>query len=258
MSGKTIALVQARMSSSRFPGKVLTPLAGKPMVIQQLERLARATHIDQIVVATSSDASDDPLVETLHSFGYSTFRGSLTDVLSRFTGAAREHQADVVVRITADCPLLSPTVVDRVIEEFQAAGVDYASNTLDPTYPDGLDVEVVRVAALEALAAMELDADEREHVTLGIYRRPETFTVHSVTDPAANQSDLRWTVDTPEDLDFVAWVYESLENIQPAFDYPDVIELVAKYPQRSRTSVDGVRNAALVGKDTGVMKGPTS
>lgn len=253
-----VAIVQARMSSSRFPGKVLAPLAGEPMILRQLARLSGATSIDQIVVATSSDSSDDPLADTLTKAGYRVHRGSLTDVLDRFLGAAQESEADAVVRITADCPLLSPAVVDRVVEAFRESGADYASNTLDPTYPDGLDVEVVTVEALSRLTECELDSDEREHVTLGIYRRPETFQLQSVIDPDADHSDLRWTVDTPEDLEFVSWVFESLHARNPQFDYPDILELLSLHLERSRTAADGLRNAALLGKDTGAMKGPAS
>ena len=251
----TVAIVQARMTSTRLPGKVLAPLAGEPMILRQLDRLSRASRIDAIVVATSTDPSDDALTAVLMDSGYRVHRGSLDDVLARFIGAAEEANADVVVRITADCPLLSPTVVDQVIEQFEESGADYASNTLDPTYPDGLDVEVIRATALRTLQGTDLDTDEHEHVTLGIYRRPHMFRLHSVIDPTADRSNLRWTVDTPEDLGFVTWVYESLFDVKPQFEYEDVLRLLAQHPQRSRSDADGIRNAALIGKDTGAMKG---
>ena len=254
----TVAIVQARMSSTRFPGKVLAPLNGTPMIIQQLQRVTRATTVDRIVAATSSDPSDDPLAKVVAEAGYPVYRGSLTDVLDRFVGAGSEHQADVLVRITADCPLISPSVIDRVVAEFSASGADYASNTLEPTYPDGLDVEVFRTAALERIQQLPLDADEREHVTLGIYRHPELFTLHSVVDPSGDHSDLRWTVDTPEDLEFVAWVYSALADSQPEFEYTDILQLLAAHPEHSRTAAHGIRNAALLGKETGAMKGPST
>lgn len=254
----TVAIVQARMTSSRFPGKVLAPLAGRPMLLQQLARLSRSATIDHIVMATSTDPSDDVLAETTIEAGYRVHRGSLTDVLDRFLGAARLVEADAVVRITADCPLICPSISDYVIAEFERTGADYASNTLQPSYPDGLDVEVFRAEVLEDLAGRQLDADEREHVTLGIYRRPELFRLHSVIDPQANHADLRWTVDTEQDLAFVSWVYQSLIDQHPNFEYADILELLSEHPERSRTATDGIRNAALLGKDTGAMKGPAS
>jgi len=255
---RTVAVVQARMTSTRLPGKVLAPLAGEPMILRQLERLSRAERIDAIVVATSTDPTDDALTEVLRVAGYRVHRGSLDDVLARFIGAAEAAHADVVVRITADCPLLSPAVVDRVIEQFEESGAHYASNTLDPTYPDGLDVEVIRATALKTLLDADLDTDEREHVTLGIYRRPNTFQLHSVTDPDADRSNLRWTVDTAEDLEFVTWVYESFIDADPQFEYENILRLLAEHPERSRSQADGIRNAALIGKDTGAMKGPVA
>ena len=254
----TVAIVQARMTSTRLPGKVLAPLAGKPMILRQLERLSRASRIDAVVVATSTDPSDDALTEVLRDAGYRVHRGSLDDVLARFIGAADEANADVVVRITADCPLLSPAVVDLVIAQFEESGADYASNTLDPTYPDGLDVEVIRSTALKTLEGSDLDTDEREHVTLGIYRRPQIFGLLSVIDPNADRSNLRWTVDTPEDLEFATWVYDSLLDANAEFEYEDILRLIAEHPERSRSDADGVRNAALIGKNTGAMKGPVA
>ncbi len=250
----TVAIVQARMSSSRLPGKVLAPIDGTPMIVQQLRRLERSRHIDRIVVATSTDATDDPLIEVLEVSDYSVVRGPSNNVLERFRLVVETEQPDVVVRITADCPLISPTVVDDVVEAFLAARVDYASNTLDPTFPDGLDVEVVTPGAVIDIAGMQLDADEREHVTLGIYRRPGRFRLHSVQDTTKDNSGLRWTVDTQEDLDFVRWVFSEMKGVKD-FDYHDVLDLVSRFPERSRTREDGARNAALQGKDTGRMRG---
>ena len=250
----TLAIVQARMTSSRFPGKVLAPIDDLPMIIRQLRRIEHAERIDKTVVATSSDVSDDPLVEVLQAEGYPVIRGPLTDVLERFRIAIHEERPEVIVRITADCPLISPKVIDHVIHAFHEADVDYASNTLNPTYPDGLDVEVFRSSALESLSSFDLDSDEREHVTLGMYRRPEHFSLLSVEDPGRDHSDLRWTVDTAEDLDFVRWVYTQLGAIE-IFEYDDVLDLLTRHPAMSRTAADGMRNAALAGKDTGQMRG---
>ena len=252
-----LAVVQARMTSSRLPGKVLEPLGGRPMILRQLERLKSAKTIDDIVVATSRDTSDDALVRVLEENGWAVERGSLDDVLDRFLGVLQRWPTDAVARITADCPLLSPLVVDTVVRAYLSSGVDYASNTLDPSYPDGLDVEVFSTAALRELVDLDLDDDEREHVTLGLYRRPSRFTLLNVEDSTSDNSSLRWTVDNADDLAFVRWVYDELD-VPGGFEYADVLELIARHPERSRTSDHAVRNAALIGKETGVMKGPDS
>ncbi|HEY7822477.1 MAG TPA: NTP transferase domain-containing protein, partial [Acidimicrobiia bacterium] len=145
---RPLAIVQARMSSSRLPGKVMLDLAGKPLIIRQLERITRAQRLSGIVIATSTDPSDDPLAELLTRDGYEVVRGSLDDVLGRFVQVLDEYRPTTIARITADCPLISPTVIDQVVEAFSSADVDYCSNTLVPTYPDGLDVEIVRADVL--------------------------------------------------------------------------------------------------------------
>ena len=163
-----------------------------------------------------------------------------------------EYRPDVVVRLTADCPLTSPAVLDRVVGEFNVAGIDYVSNTLQPTYPDGLDVEVVRPVALRWVAQNSDDPHEHEHVTLGVYRRPERFAVANVSGDE-DLSDLRWTVDNPDDLAFVRSVYERLYPTKPDFDLHDVLALARAEPQLSRTTMDAQRNEALNGLDTGAM-----
>ncbi len=254
----TLAVLQARMTSTRFPGKVLSPLLGEPMILRQLERVSRAGLIDELIVATSADPSDDPLVEALESAGYNVYRGSLDDVLARFIGAIDTFEsntgftAEVVVRLTADCPLASPRVIDEVITEFRASEADYLSNTMTPTYPDGLDAEVVKVSVLREVASLAIDLPEREHVTLGVYRRNDAYAIGNHAD-SRNNSDLRWTVDTPEDFSFVSQVYQELYPSNPNFEYEDVLDYLRKYPERSRTEKDAVRNAALQGIDTGAM-----
>lgn len=250
--GLTWAIVQARTTSSRLPGKVLRPLAGEPMVLRQLERISRATRLDGIVVATSEDPSDDDLAILLADAGYDYVRGPLDDVLGRFIVAVDEYQPDVVVRLTADCPLISPTVIDLVVERFHSSTADYVSNTMEPTYPDGLDVEVTTAAALREMAPVSTDVHEREHVTLGIYRRTDRFRVENFADPAGrNNSQLRWTVDNAEDFVFVSEIYQQLFPAE--FEYDDVLALLAANPQLNRTVADAPRNAALDGLDTGAM-----
>lgn len=251
--GRTLAILQARTSSTRLPGKVLNPIESVPMVLRQLERVSRAVSLDEIVMATSVDPSDDELAAVVTAAGYPVFRGSLNDVLARFVGVLDEYRPDLAVRLTADCPLTSPAVIDLVVERFHAAAADYVSNTMAPTYPDGLDVEVVSAAALRSVAEVSNDEQEREHVTLGVYRRTDEFTIENVADPAGrNNAALRWTVDDAEDLSFVRQVYRHL--YPAAFDYEDILQLLDANPELHRTERDAPRNAALRGVDTGAMK----
>ena len=251
--GHTLAIVQARTSSSRLPGKVLRPLAGQPMVLRQLERIGGAETVEGIVVVTSEDPSDDELAVLLADAGYDCTRGSLEDVMARYLQAIDEYQPDVVVRLTADCPMISPRVIDLVVKRFHALDADYVSNTMAPTYPDGLDVEVVSATTLRVVGRESTDPSEREHVTLGIYRQPERFVIENVIDPSGrDHSDLRWTVDTAEDLAFVSQVFEYLHPLE--FEYEDVLSLLDQHPELHRTHRDAPRNAALDGLDTGAMK----
>ena len=252
-SGSTIAIVQARMGSTRLPGKVLADLCGAPLLQRQLERVRRATSLDRVVVATSTDETDLPIAELCESLDVPCFRGDLNNVLARFLGAISEFNREVVVRITADCPLISPSVIDSIVHSFFESDCDYLSNTLDPTFPDGVDVEVVRVRALRALARLDTDIHEREHVTLGIYRRPEQFVVRNFTG-GPDLSNLRWTVDSPEDLEFVRWVYTKLFYTNPKFDLAEILELLGENIDKSRTDSDSRRNSALDGLNTGIMQ----
>lgn len=226
-----LAVIQARMSSTRLPGKVLKDVLGEPMVIRQLERISRSKMIDQIVVATSTESSDDPLAEAVTSAGYQVFRGSLDDVLSRFQTLRKDFNPTHIVRLTADCPLTDPAVIDGIIEQHVETQVDYTSNVISRTFPRGLDAEVFTVAALDRLSELELSDDEHEHVTLGFYKRPGEFTLTNFAGTADN-SHLRWTVDNPEDYDFALWVYSELYPSKPDFDSADILELLELHPER--------------------------
>lgn len=228
-----LALVQARMTSSRLPGKVLEHVSGAPMILRQLERVSRASCVDRVMVATSHLRSDDRLVEVLTAAGIETYRGPLEDVLGRYLGAIRHAQVDRVLRVTADCPLIDPDVIDLVDEMHTDTGADYASNVLQRTYPQGLDVEAVTREALERIEALA-SFEEREHVTLGIYRRPEDFTLASVVQES-DQSHLRWTVDLPADLSFVRSVYDELYASDPQFGSGAVLALLERRPELIHT-----------------------
>ncbi len=229
---RRVIVVQARVTSTRLPGKVLMDLAGRPMLAQQLRRLKRCRHADEIVVATTTNATDDPVVTVARAEGARWFRGSETDVLSRYIGAARESKADVVIRITADCPLIDPEVSDKVIEALESRGdkVDYASNVIRRTLPLGLDTEVLYTDTLLRVGRLARSAPAREHVTLFIWKeRPDLFLIHSVTDEQDN-SDLRWTVDVAEDLEMVRRLYAEMGLGERAVGYREILAYVRSHP----------------------------
>jgi spore coat polysaccharide biosynthesis protein SpsF len=230
-----LAIVQARSSSRRLPGKVLAPVEGAPMILRQLERLARSSMIDELVVATSVEESDDPLVEVLEAESVECRRGPLDDVASRFLQVADEFEPDSIVRLTADCPLADHRVIDRVISEHIQSGADYTSNTLERTYPQGLDVECMTSVAFSRLMRLPLSATEQEHVTLGMYSRTNEFELKSVTQ-SPDHSALRWTVDLPEDLAFVRTIYDALYAATPDFAQKDILDFLARNPELSRTN----------------------
>ena len=207
---RRVVVVQARMTSTRLPGKVLMDLAGAPLLERELERLRRCRLADEIVLAMTTNADDDPLVALADRLGLRWYRGSEHDVLSRYVGAAREARADVVVRVTSDCPLIDPDEVDAVIEALDPA-TDYAANVLERRLPRGLDTEALWRDTLERIARMATSTPAREHVTWFCHtERPELFVIRSVPRPY-DAADLRWTVDTPEDLELVRRLYAELD-----------------------------------------------
>jgi spore coat polysaccharide biosynthesis protein SpsF len=232
---RRVVVVQARMTSTRLPGKVLADVAGRPMLAQQLRRLAACRLADELVVATTLNAADDPVVTVARGEGARWFRGSEADVLERYVGAAREARADVVVRITADCPLIDPDVSDRVVAALTAAPArwDYVSNVAPRTYPRGLDTEALFVDTLERVHRMARSHAGREHVTPFIYQeRPDLFALGSVTDREDN-SDLRWTVDTPADLELVRRLYAALGIGERAVSYRELLAYARAHPELS-------------------------
>lgn len=218
------------MGSTRLAGKVLKPIDGRPMLSYQLERLRRARLAERIVIATSTSPADDAIARFCEEEEIECFRGSETDVLSRFHGAALQSGADVVVRVTADCPLIDPALIDSAIGIFEgAASYDYLSNMLDPTWPYGMAVEVFSFVALEAAHREARDSAEREHVTPFLYWRPERFRLHSLT-TTPDLSHHRWTVDTPEDFELVSRILANAYRRNPQFTMPDVLALLEEHP----------------------------
>lgn len=237
-----LAILQARVSSTRLPNKVLAPMLGLPMLARQIERLRRAKTLDKLVVATSEDASDDPLAVMCEDIGVSCYRGSLNDVLARFVGAcAIFGPAEHVVRLTGDCPLADSEVVDLVVRHHIASSADYTANAIQPTWPDGLDVEVMRTDILQRAAAEARLPSEREHVTPYIHKHPEWFRIEHVKGER-DLSVLRWTVDEPDDLAFVTEVYTALYSQNPAFTTDDVLTLLESRPELAQINGNFLRN----------------
>lgn len=216
-----VAILQARMTSTRLPGKVMRLLAGAPMIERQIERISRAKKLSRLIVATSDDPSDDPLARHVEGLGVAVFRGSLSDVLGRYAEAARVNGLDgQVVRLTADCPLADPEVIDACIRLHADSGADYCSNSRKRTYPRGLDVEVFHIDALRRADREAEEGYDREHVTPYLYRYGKFSTADLVQ--AQDENHLRWTVDTPADFAFVEQVYANLYPGKPAFTSDDV------------------------------------
>ena len=218
-----LAILQARMSSTRLPGKVMRPLLGEPMIGRQIERIQRAREFDKLVVATTTERDDDGLATYVGSLGVEVHRGTLDDVLGRFHTAIERWRPDHVVRLTADCPLTDWNIIDACIRLHIEESADYTSNVFPPTFPDGLDVEVVRASVLAASAAEACQGFDREHVTSFVRARPERFHLANLT-RIPDLSGLRWTVDTVEDFTFVERVYHALYPANPAFGTGEVLQ----------------------------------
>ena len=276
---KTVAIVQGRMSSSRLPGKILLEIAGKPMIQHVIERTQLTRSLDSVIVATTSDPSDDPVAAFAASIGIPCTRGSLHDVLDRYYKAAKIHQPDVIVRITADCPVIDPALIDEAVKMVaepasvpgHSSSVDFACNRLPPpftrSFPIGLDVEVCTFAALERAWKESTETFHREHVMPFLYEgvtlTPDTAHVSRGISPRGfriaqlhHQPDygsLRWTVDTPEDLTFIREIFARLGTNplvggKPNFTWYDVLEIVQKEPQLAEINA-GVRHKTMTETD---------
>jgi len=219
------------MRSERLPGKVLKPVLGRPLLTFLIERLRRLKLADAIVVATTKNPADDPIEALCKEEGVSFFRGSEGNVLERYFQTAQEYYASVIVRITADCPLVDPEVVDKVIQFYldHATEYDYVSNVLERTYPRGMDTEVFSYKALERAASQAKEQEEREHVTLYLYKHPETFRLGSVK-KEEDLSSYRWVLDTPEDLQLLTKIFEELYPANPEFGMDAILKLMEEHP----------------------------
>jgi len=211
------------------------------MLELQLERLLRCKKIDQLLVATSNRSDDLPILQLCKQLGICCFQGHLTDVLDRFYQVAQRYPAQHIVRLTADCPLCDPELIDDLVEFYLDGHFDYASTALNPTFPDGLDAEIFRIELLE-LAWQEANLpSQREHVTSFFYQQSERFLLGSYTD-SVDRSAMRWTVDEATDFDFVTQVYQKLYSIKPNFNRLDIFDLLNKEPDLLKINAMNLRN----------------
>ncbi|MEB3828476.1 glycosyltransferase family protein [Phormidium sp. CCY1219] len=229
---KTVIITQARMTSTRLPGKVLKRVLGKPLLEYQLERLRRVKLADEIVIATTTNQTDDPIVDLCDRLSVAYFRGSEEDVLERYYQAATAHQADVVVRVTSDCPLIDPQVIDTAIDYYlqNQPTYDYVSNCIKRTYPRGMDTEVFSSSVLEQAFLEATAQPDREHVTPFLYRQPERYCLGYVT-YSEDCSHHRWTVDTPEDFELIQKIIEAVYPDRPKFTLEDCLKLLQQHPK---------------------------
>ena len=239
-----LGILQARAGSSRLPGKVLKPLLGVPMLARQIERLKRSTRLDQLMVATSDQADDEAIARLCAQLDVPCFRGPLDDVLQRFHLAAQRFNPSQIVRLTGDCPLADPELIDQLIELHLQGGYDYSSNCWDPSYPDGLDAEILSAATLRLLAAQAQSPAEREHVTYYIRQHAELFKIGRLN-RTPSLAQLRWTVDEPADFELVEQIYQRLYPLNPAFSTGDILSLLAREPQLATLNTKHRRNEGL-------------
>ncbi len=231
-SRRVVAIIQARLGSTRLPGKSLAAIAGKPLLAHVVERMMACATVHDVVVATTQDPSDAAVAHAAETFGAAVYRGSVDDVLDRYYQAARGARADVVVRATADDPFKDTEVTDQVVQRLLGDGADYASNTLEPTYPEGVDIEAFTLGALSRAWQEATLASEREHVTPYMWKHPELFRLSSVT-RRPDLSRLRWTVDYPEDLTFARAIYQALYRGRP-FGMQEVLDVLEEQPELAK------------------------
>ena len=224
----TVAIIQARTGSTRLPGKVLLELLGEPVLAHVVHRVGRARLVDATVVATTEASGDDAIERVAADYGWTVFRGSEDDLTGRYLGAARMAAADRVIRITSDCPLVDPGVIDEVVTALGRDDADYASNCIEPrTFPRGLDVEAMTMDALERADREDADPASREHATPWIYRHPDRFRLAAVRS-AVDHSGQRWTLDTPEDFELIRRIYAAAGN--DAFSWTEALAIVEAHP----------------------------
>lgn len=239
-----LAILQVRFSSSRLPGKVLKPIMGKPMLAYQLERLARCKKIDRLIVATSDHPEDQAIAHLCNELNISCFHGPLEDVLARFYLAAEQYQPTHVVRLTGDCPLADPAVIDELITLHLEGGYDYSSNCHIPSYPDGLDAEILTYQSLKTIYQQAQTPAEHEHVTYYVHQHKAEFNI-GLLSRTPSLAQLRWTVDEPADFELVKHIYEHLYPLNPNFSTNDILSLIEREPELATLNTQHQRNEGL-------------
>ncbi|MGK0469240.1 cytidylyltransferase domain-containing protein [Clostridium sp.] len=231
---KTVCIVQARVGSKRLPGKVLKEICGKTVLEHDIDRLKATQNINEIVIATTNLEQDNDIVEVVKKSGIAYFRGSEQDVLSRYYYAAKENDADVIIRVTSDCPVIDPLIIDKMIIQFldmnKESNIDYLSNTIDKTFPRGLDVEVFKFEVLERCFFESKEDYEREHVTPYIYLNLDKFNVVQYKNDV-DYSKYRWTLDTEEDFEVIKQIYNNLYQENSMFYFEDILRFILKNPE---------------------------
>lgn len=243
---KIVATIEARMTSSRLPGKVMLSAGGKPMLEHLVDRLKAVPSLQEIVIATTVNDADQPLADFAAQAGIVCFRGSEHDVMRRVIGAAESVDADVVVEITGDCPIIDPQIVEQIIRIFIANKADYVSNAHVRSYPDGMDVQVFALETLKRSAAMTQSKLDREHVTLHIRNHPELFShLHVLAPPEIHWPELGLTLDEPKDYELIKQVIENLQADKRQFSCLDAVRLM-----RSRPDLLGINQEVVRKGDT--------
>ena len=245
---EVVAIIQARIGSTRLPGKVLADIVGHPLLWHVVQRARQARTLDHVVVATSVEPGDDAIAAFCTEVGVECFRGSEDDVLDRYYRVAKAHKADTIVRITADCPLIDPGVIDSVVDLFARSGADYASNVKPPTFPDGLDVEVFSFSTLDCVWKEASKRYQREHVTGYITENPDRFRRVNLT-ASRDLSTWRLTVDYPEDLELVRRVFEALYEPGRIFSFDQVVAFLDEHQELLGINSRFARNAGYTTQD---------
>ena len=229
---RIVAIIEARFNSTRLPGKVLMPILGQPMLVRIVQRLKLARTLDDIVVATTDSSPDDAVVDAMNYMGAHTFRGSETDVLDRVVKAAQSADADIIVEVTGDCPLIDPGLLDKVVADFLVGGADFVSNILPHTTPRGTDVRVFRTSQLAEINRTSTDPADHEHVSLHFWEHLDRYACRNVEmDLPDVVSEIRLTVDSAEDLELVRAIYEGLYEKNPTFNLVDVLDFLNSRPE---------------------------
>ncbi|MFH1847095.1 MAG: glycosyltransferase family protein [Candidatus Omnitrophota bacterium] len=239
------AIIQARMGATRLPGKVLLKVLDKTILEYVIERVSKAESVDRIIVATTISRQDLDIVKLASTIGVSVFCGSESDVLDRYYQTARLFEAEHIIRITSDCPLIDPGIIDMVVNHYFETGAQYCSNVLKETFPDGLDVEVFDFKSLKRSWEKAELLSEREHVTSYIRKNPEVFKLKNV-ESTNDYSGKRWTLDCPEDYSFIKSVIENLYPVNPNFNFSDILNFLDNNADIEQYNKDIIRNEGYI------------